>query len=273
MQRVVLSLLCAASALSAADDRVAQGLNQFSIGCYRQLGGNAGNLIFSPFSISSALSMALAGARGRTAAEIASVLHQAFPDSHYPLAFSTLASQLASQANGGGNELLNANALWVQSGFRLEPAFQHSMKTAYGAPLTPVDFAGNLESARSAINSWTGRQTKGKIPELFASGSLDTRTRLILTSASYFYGKWELPFSARGTQTAPFKLGRGSTVVNQFMNQTGRFDYAETPTLQILQMRYAGSGLAWDILLPKSENGLPDLEKSLTPENLMAWVG
>ena len=57
------------------------------------------------------------------------------------------------------------------------------------------------------------------------------------------------------------------------MNQSGRFDYTETATLQILQMRYAGTGMAWNILLPKTEDGLPDLEKALTPENLIAWLG
>jgi serpin B len=38
-------------------------------------------------------------------------------------------------------------------------------------------------------------------------------------------------------------------------------------------MRYAGSGIAFDVLLPKLVTGLPDLEKSLTPENLTGWLG
>jgi serpin B len=272
MKRLVVPFLCAAAALTAAGDPVAQGLNQFGVGCYRQLAGS-GNLIFSPFSISDVLSMALAGARGGTAAEIASVLRQKYPDPQYAGALAALTSQLRNQANSGGNAFLNANGLWVQSGFRLEPDFQHTLEMVYAVPLTPLDFARNLESARAAINSWTGRQTKGKIHELFAAGSLDTRTRLILTSATYFYGKWERPFLTRNTQPAPFKLGPGRKVSSPFMNQTGRFDYGETPTLQILQMRYAGTGLAWDILLPKSEDGLPDLEKLLTSDNLAAWLG
>ena len=273
MMRMVLPLLCAAAALHAGDEPVAQGINQFGIGCYRQLEGGGGNLILSPFSIANALSMALAGARGGTAAEIAKVLHQTYPDPQYPAALSALAGQLTNQANTAGNALLNANGLWVQKGFRLEPDFQNTVETTYGAPLTPLDFGGNLESARAAINAWTDRQTKGKIPELFASGSLDTRTRLILTSVTYFYGKWERPFSINHTQPAPFKLGRGRTVESHFMNQTGRFEYAETPTLQILEMRYAGTGLAWDVLLPRSDDGLADLEKSLTPGNLTGWLG
>jgi serpin B len=38
-------------------------------------------------------------------------------------------------------------------------------------------------------------------------------------------------------------------------------------------MRYAGTGIGFDVLLPKAANGLPDLEKSLTVENLTGWIG
>jgi Serpin (serine protease inhibitor) len=38
-------------------------------------------------------------------------------------------------------------------------------------------------------------------------------------------------------------------------------------------MRYAGTGVAFDVLLPKTLSGLPDLEKSLTVENLTGWLG
>ena len=57
------------------------------------------------------------------------------------------------------------------------------------------------------------------------------------------------------------------------MNQTSDFGYTETPSAQILEMRYAGTGMAFDILLPTTLSGLPDLEKSLTPENLTGWLG
>ena len=57
------------------------------------------------------------------------------------------------------------------------------------------------------------------------------------------------------------------------MNQTAHFGYTETPSAQILEMRYAGTGIAFDVLLPKTATGLPDLEKSLTLENLTGWLG
>lgn len=272
MNRLILPLLCAAGALRAGDNPVAQELNQFGVACYRQLAPVRGNLIFSPFSISSALSMTLQGARGETAAQISSVLRHPNPDPQYAAAFSDLASQIAARANRQGSDFANANGLWLQKGFRLEPGFRNTIENTYAARLASLDFAGDPETARSAINSWTSQQTKGKIRELFAAGSLNGQTRVVLTSAVYFYGKWERPFSTRNTHPAPFKLGGNGTVQTPFMRQTGTFGYAETPALQILELRYAGTGLAWDVLLPKVGDGLSDLESSLTPENLAAWL-
>jgi len=57
------------------------------------------------------------------------------------------------------------------------------------------------------------------------------------------------------------------------MNQTSHFGYTETPSAQILEMRYAGTGIGFDVLLTKILTGLPDLEKSLTLENLTGWLG
>lgn len=183
-----------------------------------------------------------------------------------------LVANLGQRANGSGNELLNANGLWVDSGLRLEPDFLATLRTQYQASLSPLDFARNLEGARAAINRWTQEHTKGKIRELFAPGSLDESTRLVLSSAVYFYGKWDHPFQPNQTRLAPFKLGNGSTAETSFMNQTGRFGYAETPTAQILEMKYAGTGLALDVLLPKPGSSLRDLEGRLTEDHLAGWL-
>ncbi len=271
MKRLILPILLAA-ALPAADSRIMPAMNAFTTSCYRQLTPGDGNLILSPFNIAVALSMALAGARGQTAAEIQSVLHLE-GDATYPAALASLVANLTKTGNWGDNQLLMANGLWVQNGFPIEPAFQKTLADDFQAPPAPLDFMANPEAARSRINAWTEEHTKQKIKDLFPPGSLDARTRLVLTSAIYFYGKWQDPFPTSRTQPAPFTLLAGGATQANFMNQTTHFGYAETPSAQILEMRYAGTGTAFDVLLPKTAGGLPALEKSLTPETLAGWLG
>src|SRR5271157_140703 len=271
MKRLILPILLSA-ALPGADSRIMPSMNAFTTASYKQLAGGDANLIVSPFNIATALSMALAGARGQTAEEIQAVLHLHY-DPTYDAALGALLADLAKAGNTAGSELHTANGLWVQKGFAIQPAFENTLANNYHAPLTPLDFIANPEAARSQINRWTEDHTKEKIKDLFPAGSLDAQTRLVLTSAIYFYGKWQDPFVTSRTQPAPFTLPSGATTQASFMNQTSHFGYTETPSAQILEMRYAGTGIAFDVLLPKTLSGLPGLEKSLTPENLTGWLG
>jgi serpin B len=271
MKRFALPILLAATSL-AADSHIMPSMNAFTIASYKQLTGGDANLILSPFNIATALSMPLAGARGQTAEEIQSVLHLHY-DSSYDAALGTLLADLTKAGNAGGNELHTANGLWVQKGFAIQPAFERTLVDNYQAPPVLVDFIVNSEAARSQINGWTEEHTKAKIKNLFPAGSLNARTRLVLTSAIYFFGKWQDPFVTSRTQPAPFILPTGTTTQANFMNQTSHFGYSETPCAQILEMRYAGTAIAFDVLLPKTVTGLPNLEKSLTPENLIGWLG
>jgi len=259
-------------ALHAAGSPV-PGMNRFATVAYQELAGGPGNLVLSPFSIGTALSMLLAGARGRTAEELAAALDQSYPDSGYQAAMAALVEELTKAADTGGNELSIANGLWVQRGFPIRPEFRQTIETLYHAPLSPLDFIADPAQAGAEINSWTGAHTKGKIANLLAPGSLDTRTRLLLTSAIYFYGKWQSPFRPGNTHTAPFRTDAAGAVETGFMHQNAVFGYAETPALQILEMKYAGTPLAFDVLLPKTNDGLAEVERSLRPEKLAAWFG
>ena len=271
MRLVALPILLAA-ALPAADSRIASSMNAFTTETYRQVAHGDANLVLSPYNIATALSMALAGARGQTAREIESVL-QVHSDASYDAALAALAAELGKAGNSGENQLLTANGLWVQKGLALRPAFEKTLTEHYGAAPRLVDFMGHAEDVRAQINRWTEEQTKEKIKDLFPPGSLEADTRLALTSAIYFYGAWQSPFETSRTQPAPFTPLGGKAVETRFMNQTAHFGYAETPAAQVLEMTYRGTGFAFDVLLPKAAAGLPDLEKSLTAENLTGWLG
>jgi serpin B len=270
MKGFVIPMLLAGM-LPAADSPIGKDMNSFTVELYKRVSGSGGNLILSPFDVGMVLSMVLAGARGQTADELQRVLYRQ-DDPDYNVSLAALLAELAKSGNAGGNELLTANGLWVQKGFGIQPVFERTLESDYRSPLTPIDFR-DAETARSRINGWTEERTKGRIKNLFPARSLDSQMRLVLTSAIYFYGAWQAPFVGSRTKPAPFTLPTGVTEEADFMNQTSQFDYTETPAAQILQMPYSGTGFAFEILLPKSATGLPDLEKSLTQEALTGWLG
>jgi serpin B len=243
----------------------AEGLNRFAGEAHDYLARTRGNLVFSPLSISTALSMALTGARGKTAGQITAVIHS-------PITASLLDS-LTQAGNASGDQLLLAQALWVERAFPLLPDFTESLQSQFHAAPNQVDFSKNPDSARTAINQWTSEKTKGKIQELFAPGALDRSTRLVLTSAIYFNGKWQSRFKPEQTRSAPFHSSTGTTVETSFMNQTARFGYSETANAQVLEMPYAGGALAFDVILPKAGTPLATIEQAFRSDGLSAWFG
>jgi serpin B len=246
------------------------GLNRFGSNLYEQL-AKAGqkNLILSPYSVSTALSMALAGANGQTRTEMARALGQPADSAAYHADLAAMLERIRKAANQGENVFLDANRVWLERDFTVLPDFRRTLESTYHAPFAAVDFRGNVEAVRREINSWTEEQTKGRIRDLFGPGVLNSDTRLVLTSAVYFYGKWEQPFNPSQTRPDSFTTGSGASVQTDFMNQTANFGYAETPAGQFLEMRYAGTGIAFDILLPRPGKAL----ETPTPERLSAWLG
>ena len=250
-----------------------EGNNQFAIDLYHRLAaGSSGNVFVSPESISLALAMTYAGARGQTAEQMAKTLH--FTQSPDQLNASFAA--ILQQWNAGGEkrpyQLSIANRLWAQQGYTFLEPFLKVTRDDFGAELGTVDFVHQSESARQSINAWVEKQTHDKIKDLLASGTVNADTRLVLTNAIYFKGDWQVPFKKEATVEAEFHLAADKTAKTPMMHEQTSLKYNERPGLQILEMPYKGGDLSMVVLLPAKVDGLAELEKSLTAEKLHDWV-
>jgi len=252
---------------------VVDGNTAFALNLYAQLRTQTGNIFLSPHSISSALAMTHAGARGETAAQMAKTMHFTLgPDRLHP-AFGALESSIKSAGGRPDCRLLVANALWGQRGEGFLPEFLELTNKNYGARLREVDFAEATEAARQAVNAWVSEQTQEKIKELLGPNDVNAATRLVLTSAIYFKADWAAQFEERWTKDAPFRLGKDKEVVVPTMQKTGLFPLASAEKVDLLELPYAGDRVALVILLPKKVDGLTALEESLTPRMLAGWLG
>jgi serpin B len=265
-------------AVPAADRaEAARDLNAFALDLYARLRGREGNLFLSPASISTALAMTYAGARGQTAEEMAGALHFTLPADRLHPAMGGLLRDLNGDGGKRGYALSVANALWAQRGHPFLPEFLKLVHDDYDAAAREMDFAGAADESRRVINAWVEKQTHDRIKDLLPAGSVNSDTRLVLTNAIYFKGDWAHPFQKSHTHDAPFRLGGGKEVTVRMMGpttgETAEYGYFEDSTLQALEMPYAGKELSMVVLLPRKVDGLEELEKALTPGRLQEWLG
>ncbi len=259
------------SPATAADRAAAvEGNNAFAVALYGDLRNQPGNLFFSPESISTALAMAYAGARGDTAAEMAKTLHFTLPPERLHSAMGGLLNDL--NAAHEGYQLRVANALWAQQGDKFRDDFLLLIKDDYGAGFQEVDFKDASAAARLTINKWVEQKTDDKIKDLIKPGALDSRTRLVLTNAIYFKGDWETQFDKAQTKVEDFHLSPGQTIQAPLMHREGHFNYFNGGTFQALEIPYKSGELSMIIFLPNEVGGLSALEQSLTASNVQQWL-
>ena len=252
---------------------VVEGNNRFALDLYAQLRADQpGNLFFSPGSLSTALGMTYAGARGDTEPQMAKVLHFTLPQEKLHPAFASLNPTWNPDGKRRGYRLSVANRLWGQEGFRFLPEFLAITREDYGAELAQVDFGSQTEQARQRINAWVEEQTQGKIRDLIPSGALNSLSRLVLTNAIYFKGDWTKPFDKGDTKDAPFHVTTRQTFDVPMMYQESRFPFWAGEFLKILELPYGTGDLSIMVLLPDEIEGLAKLEARLTDDNLTRWL-
>ena len=244
------------------------GNTKFGCELYSQLKDDTGNLFLSPFSISTALGLAAAGAKGKTKQEMDAVLHLPIGA---PLMFGKVLASLNEAPppkQKRGFTLSTANALWAQKGYPWKPEYKKLAATDFGAGLYDVDFKSDADAARNTINTWVEKETHEKIKNLLPKGSVTGLTRLVLTNAIYFKGDWAAPFEKKATKDLPFTTAGGKKVDAPLMYRTGGYAYAESDGYQVLDMPYIGNRVSMTVILPKKPDGLPAVEKELSGAKL-----
>jgi serpin B len=211
--------------------------------------GDRSNLFFSPYSISSALTMTRLGARGETAEEMSTTLHLPADLPAIESSFHALNGTLAGDPAKQGFSLNVANALWGQKGEPFLPDYLDVVKKDFDAALAPMDFITQPGPSRQEINDWVAHKTQDKIKDLLPPGSITSDTRLVLTNAIYFKGQWSSQFDANQTQNGSFNTDR--KIRADFMHQTEHIQYVEDDVCQAVKLPYNGSQVSVLILLPK----------------------
>jgi serpin B len=252
----------------------ARAVTAFAADLQQHLASEKDTLFVSPFSISAALTMTSAGARGDTLKEMEKVLH--LPKNPHP-AFGDLLAHLNGATTPGkrGYQLSIANAIWAMKGFPWHPEFLTLTQKHYGSGIQLIDFS-DTDAARQMINEWVEKETKEKIKDLIPPGVITALTRMVLANAIYFKGDWQTKFDKKLTHDALFTRDDGTKATVPLMTQSGEFGYGEFTLdvrrsgekVQVLELPYTGKELSMLVFLPEDPTGVQRLPQGLTAENL-----
>lgn len=249
---------CNPGAHSQSNDPV-KSLNGFSFNLYKQLSSKDNNMFFSPLSTYLAISMAYEGSKGETKKEFQKVFY---------LSEETRDDNFIKIINGenfkSDSSFILSNALWAQKQFSIENKYKNDVQRKYSAQVYSINFL-KKDSAAAKINNWVLKSTNGLIKNMIDPGSIDSRTKIVITSSVYFDGKWKEKFDKN--QTKKDKFYTSSTVITPtyFMNKTEFLNYYENNQLQFVSIPYKNSQLSFCIILPSANNSLGAIEQQLKP--------
>lgn len=243
---------------------IANSINNFTFKTYSVLNNESGNLFFSPFSISTALSMAAEGAGGKTLEEMHNVLDLSDNSSANHAGFESLLNSL--NAKNADYNLSIADAIWIEKNFSVKGEFSSALSTYYYALAQQADFTKNPDGERTNINRWVAGKTSNKILDLIPLGGLDSYTRLVIVDAIYFKGNWAQQFNKNDTQNGTFFVSQSKNVSVPMMHlsKSENASYYSDNELKALEIDYQGDNLSMLILLPNQNYGLSEVEAGLS---------
>lgn len=266
---IIMSAILTSAGYAQPAASLTEADNQFAFDLYSRLSSEIGNIFFSPYSLCSALSMTFEGARNQTADEMQTVLHLSSDDEARRAEVSGFIQRM-SRANKA-YELSTANALWAQKAFPFKEGYFKLVKDIYSGEARNLDFVTDPEGSRVTINSWVSKNTKKRINDFLPDGSINSLTRLVLTNAVYFKGKWSTQFQKKATKQDKFWLSPETSVKTAMMGLSGEsFRYAENDQAQILELPYKGDDLSMLIVLPR-EKDIQQIERSISEPVLKQW--
>jgi serpin B len=273
---------------------------------FRQFSTGNGNIVFSPYSIGTAMAMVLAGTRGETEREMAAALQHrlvgtAINDAN-AAALATLKGYDRSkvpptcpqamllkgercEARPGADGQCMFLAHRIGEDCVASPRFAPSAKLlvanalmlSAGAPVA-ADYAGLLRNRYAAevfagagadtVNGWVKERTEGKIERI-----VEKMSDLMLVNAVYFKSRWALPFNKRNTRPEFFNLSRTRQEMVETMLQRTLHAVVAREGYRAIRLPYAVRSLAMVIALPNEVDGLNEVAQRLDRDELAGLRG
>ncbi|KAI1702190.1 serpin (serine protease inhibitor) domain-containing protein [Ditylenchus destructor] len=274
--------------------------NDFAATLMKELAGIE-SVCISPISISFALALSLAGAKGITEAEIVQLLGKGCSLDEIEAFFveiKTVFQQLTEL------EILHdANRVYYDLTIEILETYKEKVTRLYGVDGYDQLNFGDSDATAKKINSFVEEITKGNLKDVITANQVRA-CKMILLNAIDFRGKWQRQFFPGSNVIKEFHLLNGTTKKTEMMTHdvtymTGKrvrasdYFYFENDEMQRICLPYKNFRLKkdgeWDyeknlvhktdvgeismyIFLPRQRKGLPKLVENLNGEKLLKWL-
>ncbi|XP_018024224.1 ovalbumin-related protein X-like isoform X2 [Hyalella azteca] len=251
------------------------GVDIFGLGLFRELNSlmtssqSAGdaNLLVSPYSVWSALSLALMGAEGRSRRQLEDALglpttRRGAYRTKYALDFVMRA--LGSGTNGGP-ELRRVDRAYFDPTVQLHPCVTNLLND-----VQILDMIFDSIGSANKINNDVSMVTGGQIKDLLSSDAL-VNSLFVLLNAIYFKGSWQTKFDPKNTSKQKFNRQSGEMVaMADMMTVESTFNLAASTSLgaAMLQLPYYNSNMSMLVMLPDPSSTVDETLKQLSPTTL-----
>uniref|UniRef100_A0A6B0VBG8 Putative serine proteinase inhibitor n=1 Tax=Ixodes ricinus TaxID=34613 RepID=A0A6B0VBG8_IXORI len=275
--KTLIVLMCSIVAGWARyENQMRRANNRFAVDLIKGLPSSPEkNIFFSPYSISTAMGMVFAGAKGETLKNLYDgfgYLRSGLKEDWVLQAYADHAKQL--QVGQSQLTFDVANAAAIHERLSLLSAYENTLDSTFHAQLLKVDFVNGGPAAIDEINKWVKQKTHDKIDKLF-NDPLDPHTRLVLLNAIFFKGVWSTKFDENATTKKQFLNGGTTPTQVDTMTKSIRIGYKSLPTmrLEIAELPYDGGNYSMVILLPRGSEGIEAFKHNLTENHLQDKIG
>ncbi len=216
------------------------------------------NIMISPFSITSALSMTLNGAAGETFDAVkASLRYDAMSLDEVNDTYRKLVSEMVPVDERVVMEI--ANSVWVENQFPVKDEFIEALKKWYLAEAR--NFSVSDPGSVNIINGWIEEKTHDRIQKMISR--LDPDLAMLLINAVYFNGKWKHQFDPELTTDRPFYISSGDPVNVPMMYQKEKFAVSSTDRVTLAELPYGQGNYSMVVALP---------DEGITPAEILSGL-
>ena len=256
--------------LTLKQKEVVSSTNQFAFDLFKPLIGETkgtGNIMISPFSVSSALSMTMNGAAGETFNAMRSGLR--YGDITLDEINETYQKLMQDMVPVDPRVIMEiANSVWVEKNLAVKADFINALKTWYLAEGKSFDVTD--PKTVDIVNGWIADKTHDKIQKMLTE--LDPDIAMLLINAVYFKGKWRSQFDKSNTSTKPFYVTPDSPVQVPMMNQEEHLAVTRTGNSTLVELPYGQGNYSMVVMLPDEGVSTADAAALITNENWDTWM-